>query len=402
MKTTLAFSAAQKLSKPQAFGTLVKPVGSACNLRCDYCYYLEKASLYGNREPIMDDDLLDRYIRQYIEAVNAPVVTFCWHGGEPLLAGLEFYRKAMKLQEQYRGDKQIENTLQTNGILISADWCHFFHDHHFLVGLSLDGPEDLHDSYRHDRGGNPTWRRVIHAAQLMASSHVDFNILCTINARSRGRGAEVYRFLRQFTPFLQFLPVMEYVNTEGHIVSPGTEASCPTPYSTTSSDFGQFLCDVYDEWVRTDVGRIYIQLFDVTLAQWCGQPATLCAQAETCGDGLAVEHNGDVYLCDHYVYPSCRLGNIRETTLTELYQRPERFCFGAAKFSTLPRLCHRCRWLFLCHGGCMKHRFAEGLNSLCKGYKQFFAHTAADMQAMRALLEKQLPPAMIMASHQAH
>ena len=395
--SVLPFSAAKKLAEPQAFNTLVKPVGSACNLRCDYCYYLGKAELYGGCEPVMDDELLELYIRQYIEAVQVPVVTFCWHGGEPLLAGLDFFRKAVALQEKYRGDKQIENTLQTNGLLVTDEWCRFFHDHHFLVGLSLDGPADLHDAYRRDRGGHPTFSRVLHAAQLMSIGGVDFNILCTVNARSAGRGAEVYRFLRVLTPFLQFLPVVEYSDSAGHIVPPGTEGSSPTPYSTTAPAFGQFLCDVYDEWVHTDVGRIYVQLFDVTLAQWCGQPATLCALGESCGDSLVVEHNGDVYVCDHFVYPSCRLGNLRETPLAELYRQPERFRFGAAKFATLPRLCRRCRWLFLCHGECPKHRFGDGgLSSLCKGYKQFYSHTAADMQTMRSLLERQFPPAMIM------
>jgi len=401
MSSVLPFSAAQKLTKSQAFTTLVKPVGSACNLRCDYCYYLGKAALYGGREPVMDDELLELYIRQYIDAVELPVVTFCWHGGEPLLAGLDFYRKAVQWQEQYKGDKQIENTLQTNGLLVNEEWCQFFHDHHFLVGLSLDGPRDLHDAYRRDKGGHPTFERVHRAAQLMATLGVEFNILCTVNARSAGRGAEVYRFLRALTPFIQFLPVMEYTDGQGTIVPPHTPDAQPTLYSTHAADFGQFLCDVYDEWVRTDVGRIYVQLFDNTLAQWCGQPAALCALAETCGEGLAVEHNGDVYCCDHYVYPAYRLGNIRETPLTALYRLPERFRFGTGKFSALPRLCQRCRWLFLCHGGCPQHRYADGRNSLCKGYKQFFAHTEADMRAMRSLLEKQLPPALIMQTKQS-
>jgi len=406
MSSVLPFSAAQKLNKPQAFSTLVKPVGSACNLRCDYCYYLGKAELYGGKEPVMDDELLELYIRQYIEAVEVPVVTFCWHGGEPLLAGLDFYRKAVALQEKYRGDKQIENTLQTNGLLVTDEWCRFFHDHHFLVGLSLDGPPDLHDAYRRDRGGRPTSDRVLRAAQLMASGGVDFNILCTVNARSAGRGAEVYRYLRALTPFIQFLPVLEYIDDKGRITHPHDSASEETgkltPYSISAADFGQFLCDVYDEWVRADVGRIYVQLFDNTLASWCGQPPSLCAQCETCGDGLVVEHNGDVYPCDHFVYPSYRLGNIRETSIRDLYRLPERFQFGAAKYTALPRLCLRCRWLFLCHGECPKHRFGTGgLSSLCKGYKQFYAHTAADMQTMRSLLEAGRPPALIMLSHQA-
>lgn len=401
-KSTIAFSAAQKLTRPDAFTTLVKPVGSACNLGCAYCYYLDKAVIYDRHEPVMDEELLELYIKQYIEAVEVPVVTFCWHGGEPLVAGIDFYRKALELQEKHRGGKQIENTLQTNGILVNDEWCELFHDHHFLVGLSLDGPQDIHDAFRRDKGGRPTFDRVLHAAQLMAMHGVDFNILCTVNARSAGRGAEVYRFLRNITPFLQFLPVLEYVDANGRIVSPGTEGALPTSYSIQSEEFGKFICDVYDEWVCTDVGRIYIQLFDNTLAQWCGIASSLCSFNETCGDGLVVEHNGDVYSCDHFVYPQYRLGNIRELSLKELYQKPERFRFGAAKYSQLPGVCRHCRWLFLCHGECPKHRFAttnkgeDGLSSLCKGYKQFFSHTENDMKVMRGFLEKGLPPALIM------
>lgn len=400
--STIAFSAAQKLTQPRAFTTLVKPVGSACNLGCTYCYYLDKAAIYGGHEPVMDDALLELYIKQYLEAVEVPVVTFCWHGGEPLIAGIDFYRKAMALQEKYRGGKQVENTLQTNGLLVNDEWCDFFHDYHFLVGLSLDGPRDIHDAYRHDKGGRPTFDRVLHAAERMAAHGVDFNILCTVNARSEGRGREVYHFLRRLTPFLQFLPVLEYVDTNGRIVPPGTEGALPTLYSIRAGAFGQFLCDVYDEWVRTDVGRIYVQLFDNTLAQWCGLPSSLCAFNETCGDGMVVEHNGDVYVCDHFVYPQYRLGNISEHPLSELYRDAERFRFGAAKYDHLPGVCRHCRWLFLCHGECPKHRFAsttkgeDGLSSLCKGYKQFFAHTEDDMKVMRNLLDKNRPPALIM------
>lgn len=402
MKSTIPFSAAQKLTRPQIFATLVKPVGSRCNLGCSYCYYLDKAALYDNHESLMSDELLETYIRQYIEAVQAPVVTFCWHGGEPLIAGIAFFRRAMELQEKYRGDKQVENTLQTNGILVDETWCTFFREHHFLVGLSLDGPQDIHDAYRRDRGGQPTFSRVLRAIRLMAAHGVDFNILCTVNARSAGRGAEVYQFLRSLTSFIQFLPVLEYADTRGRIVPPGTEGSSPTPHSITATQWGDFICSVWDEWVHADVGRIFVQLFDVTLGQWCGVPSTLCAFSETCGDGLVVEHNGDVYSCDHFVYPEYRLGNIADTPLSDLHRQSAQFRFGADKYDALPRQCHACRWLFLCHGECPKHRFAttskgeSGLSSLCKGYKQFFAHTANDMKTMRSLLERNLPPALIM------
>ena len=236
----------------------------------------------------------------------------------------------------------------------------------------------------------------------MATQGVDFNILCTVNARSARRGVEVYRFLRCLTPFIQFLPVLEYTEAHGRIVPPGTEGSSPTPWSVTAAQWGEFICSVWDEWVTTDVGRVFVQLFDVTLAQWCGMPSTLCAFSETCGDGLVVEHNGDVYACDHFVYPEYRLGNIADTPLAELHRQSAQFRFGADKFDALPRQCRACRWLFLCHGECPKHRFATtakgepGLSSLCKGYKEFFEHTAADMQTMRSLLERDLPPALIM------
>lgn len=402
MPTTLPFSAAQKLTRPQVFSTMVKPVGSRCNLGCRYCYYLDKAALYGGHEPRMSETLLETYIRQYIESVQAPVVSFCWHGGEPLIAGLPFFCRAIELQEQYRGDKEIENTLQTNGLLVDDEWCTFFREHHFLVGLSLDGPQDIHDAFRRDQGGQSTFTRVLRAADRMATQGVDFNILCTVNARSAGRGVEVYRFLRRLSPFLQFLPVLEYADAQGRIVPPGTEGAVPTPYSITAAGWGEFICSVWDEWVTTDVGRIFVQLFDVTLAQWCGMPSTLCAFSETCGDGLVVEHNGDVYACDHFVYPEYRLGNIADTPLGDLHRKASQFRFGADKYDALPRQCRVCRWLFLCHGECPKHRFAttakgeNGLSSLCKGYKQFFEHTSPAMQAMRSLLERNLPPALIM------
>ncbi|MBO4444114.1 MAG: anaerobic sulfatase maturase [Bacteroidaceae bacterium] len=406
MSSDIPFSAARKLIRPKNFSTLVKPVGSACNLKCAYCYYLDKANLYADNMPRMSEELLEEYIRQYIQAVDAPVVTFCWHGGEPLLAGLPFFQKAMELQERYKGDKQIENTLQTNGTLVNAEWCTFFRENHFLVGLSLDGPREIHDAFRQDKGGHATFNKVLHAAQMMASLGVEFNILCTVNARSAGHAVEIYRFLRALSPFIQFLPVLEYTDSRGQIVPPGTEGATLMPYSVSAEEWGTFICSVYDEWVRNDVGRIFVQLFDVTLAQWCGMPSTLCAFCETCGDGLVVEHNGDVYSCDHFVYPEYWLGNITETPLSQLWRDKRQFLFGTAKFEQLPRVCKRCRYLFLCHGECPKHRFSlsterneKGLNSLCKGYKMFFSHTEADMKTMRHLLEKGLAPALIMQSH---
>jgi len=393
---TLTYSELHRMARPMDFSTMVKPVGSSCNMRCAYCYYLDKASLYDGQQPVMSDSLLELYIREYIEAVDADTVTFCWHGGEPLLAGLPFFERAMQLQQRYRNGKEIHNTLQTNGLLVDEYWCQFFHEHRFLVGLSLDGPAELHDVYRCDRGGHPTQIRVLRAAEKMIQANVDFNILCTVNAHSEKQGTQVYNYLREISPFLQFLPVVEYTDGMGHIVPPGTPGAYPTPYSVGGEGFGQFLCDVYDTWVHGDVGRIYVQLFDNTLAGWCGIPSTLCTLCETCGDTLTVEHNGDVYLCDHYVYTSHLLGNISRTPLAELARHPQRFAFASAKCTELSPTCRRCQWLHLCHGECPQHRFADkGLNTLCEGYKRFFTHTASDMQTMKSLLERGLPPSRI-------
>ena len=396
----LHFTDAQKLTRPTAFSTMIKPVGSACNLDCDYCYYLGKANLYGGHQPKMSDELLERYISQYIEAVQVPVVTFCWHGGEPLLAGLEFFEKAVALQNKYRGNKQIENSLQTNGLLLNPEWCEFFRKNNFLIGISLDGPKEIHDAYRHDRGGHPTFDRVIRAVEMMAIHGVEYNTLSTINDRCAGQGKRVYEFMRSVSRFMQFLPVVEMVDGANHpnapkraaIVPPGTPGAKVAPWSITPKAFGRFMCDIFDEWVINDVGERFVQLFDITLAQWCGVQPSLCSFCPTCGDGLVVEHNGDVYMCDHFVYPEYRLGNIGKEDLRDLQRKPELFRFGIEKRNSLPSDCRKCEYLFACRGECPKHRFAttrrgeSGLNTLCEGYKHFFSYTAPYMEQMRNLL----------------
>ena len=396
----LHFADAQKLTRPTAFTTMIKPVGSLCNLDCDYCYYLGKADLYGGRQPKMSDELLERYISQYIEAVQVPTVTFCWHGGEPLLAGIDFYEKAVALQNRYRGNKQIENSLQTNGLLINPDWCDFFRQNNFLIGLSLDGPKEIHDAYRHDRGGQPTFDRVMRGLEMMATSGVEYNTLSTINDRCAGQGKRVYQFMRSISKYMQFLPVVEHTLTtpsgRAAIVPPGTEGAKAAPWSITPKAFGKFMCDVFDEWVIGDVGERFVQLFDITLAQWYGVQPSLCAFCPTCGDGLVVEHNGDVYMCDHFVYPEYKLGNIGTEHLSDLQRKPELFRFGIEKRNSLPSDCRKCEYLFACRGECPKHRFAttrrgeKGLNALCEGYKHFFEYTAPYMQQMRHLLEQGL------------
>ena len=400
MNNTIHFADAQRLTRPTAFTTMIKPVGSLCNLDCDYCYYLGKADLYGGHQPKMSDELLERYISQYIEAVQVPTVTFCWHGGEPLLAGIDFYEKAVALQNRYRGTKQIENSLQTNGLLINPDWCDFFRDNNFLIGLSIDGPKDIHDAYRHDRGGHPTFDRVMRGLEMMAVSGVEYNTLSTINNRCAGQGKRVYQFMRSVSKYMQFLPVVEHTlptpSGRAAIVPPGTEGAKAASWSITPKAFGKFMCDVFDEWVINDVGERFVQLFDITLAQWYGVQPGLCAFCPTCGDGLVVEHNGDVYMCDHFVYPEYRLGNIGTEHLADMQRKPELFRFGIEKRNSLPSDCRRCEYLFACRGECPKHRFAttrrgeKGLNALCEGYKHFFEYTAPYMQQMRHLLEQGL------------
>ena len=395
-----------KMGRAPAFGTMVKPIGSACNLDCHYCYYRDKSEIYGNAMPRMSEELLETYIRQYIQGASQQTIAFCWHGGEPLMAGLPFFRKAMELQRKYAGDKVIENTLQTNGILVNDDWCAFFKDNDFLVGLSLDGPEDIHDAFRHDCGGAPTFARVMKALELMNRTGVDFNILSTVNARSEGRGAEVYKFLRSLNRYMQFLPVVEYVRQRPGkrplIVSPDEEDAVEAPWSVSAKGYGQFMCDVFDEWVKYDVGNWFVQLFDVTLANWCGVQPPLCAFGEVCGDGMVVEHNGDVYSCDHFVYPEYRLGNIMTGELADMYRSEDQQSFGRDKRDALPLECKRCNYYFLCHGECPKHRFGYAkngepyMNVLCEGYKMFFRHTDPYMRYMKMLIEKGQPASGVM------
>lgn len=395
-----------KMKRRPTFATMVKPIGSACNLDCNYCYYRDKSEIYSGKMPRMSEQLLEEYIKQYIQGAGQQQITFCWHGGEPLLAGLSFYRKAVELQQKYCGDKIIENTLQTNGVLVNDEWCSFFKDNNFLIGLSLDGPQDIHDAFRRDCGGAPTFERVVKAAELMASTGVEYNFLATVNKRSEGRGAEVYRFLGRLGNYMQFLPVLEYVRLrEGRrplIVSPDEEDAVEAPWSVSAEGYGRFMCDVFDEWIKNDVGYRFVQLFDATLANWCGVQPGVCSFCETCGDGLVVEHNGDVYSCDHFVYPEYRLGNIMEKSVQQMYASNEQQAFGRDKREALPLECKRCSYYFLCRGECPKHRFDYAKNGepyknvLCEGYKMFFRHTDPLMRQMRTLIERGEPASKIM------
>ncbi len=406
-RNTITFADAQKRSLPTSFSTMLKPVGSRCNLDCAYCYYLDKAGIYGGREALMSDELLEEYVRQYIEGNQVNLVTFNWHGGEPLAAGIDFFRKAMALQRKYAGEKRIDNTIQTNGTLITEEWCRLFRENNFLVGVSIDGPRDIHDAFRKDKGGQPTFDRVVAGIEMMKREKVEFNTLSTVNRLSEGRGAEVYRFLKSLgSRFMQFLPVLEYTTTpvpggRPVIVPPSTPGAQLAPWSVSAKGFGAFMCAVFDNWVISDVGDWYVQLFDVSLAQWAGVQPSLCSFCETCGDALVVEHNGDVYSCDHYVYPEYRIGNIAEGNMAAMLASHAQFRFGVDKRNALPRECLLCKWYFACRGECPKHRFdktADGednLNALCEGYKLFFSHVSPYMEQMKQLLERQMPPAFV-------
>ncbi|MFA6108660.1 MAG: anaerobic sulfatase maturase [Candidatus Latescibacterota bacterium] len=388
---------------PAACHVMAKPVGPACNLRCRYCFYLEKERLFRDRSGPgrMDDEVLERYVRQYLEAHDAPVVEFAWQGGEPTLAGLDFFRRAVALQERYGAGRRITNALQTNGVLLDEEWAEFLAAHRFLVGVSVDGPRELHDRYRIDRGGQPTFDRVLASLRLLRRHGVEFNTLTAVQRHNAGHPSEVYAFLREEgSGYLQLIPILER-----RAVAPGPDdlsligpehdrPSEVTGWSVGAAEYGRFLCRIFDEWVRADVGRVFVQPFDVALGAWLGQPSSLCVFAETCGRALVLEHNGDLYACDHYVYPEYRLGNLREQFLGELVSGPELQRFGLDKRDRLPTVCRQCRYRFACNGGCPKHRFRRapdgesGLNYLCAGYRSFFAHIDPYMQVMAAAINQ--------------
>lgn len=407
LKNTFLLEDEHRLTGPMAFNLMIKPAGSLCNLDCSYCYYLDKADIYGGRQPVMSIEMLETVIREYIRANDVPDVTFNWHGGEPLVVGLDFYRKAIGFQKKYADGKNIFNTLQTNGTLITEDFASFFHDNAFLIGISIDGPEDIHDRFRRDKGGAPTFDKVIRGLERLYRHGVEYNTMTTINKASEGRGAEVYEFLKSSgSRYMQFMPVVEHVisrpGARPYIVPPMTEGAVLAPWSVSSSGFGRFMCDIFDRWVLKDVGKYFVNLFDATLANMCGVLPGTCAYARTCGNNMVVEHNGDLYPCDHFVYPRYRLGNISEDPLRNVVESPDMLRFGTDKRNELPSRCLACRYGLLCMGECPKHRFSRtdsgdaGLNALCEGYYSFFEHTEPYMKVMKELLDKGLPPAMVM------
>ncbi|MGD8624451.1 MAG: anaerobic sulfatase maturase [Anaerolineae bacterium] len=379
---------------------MLKPCGAICNLDCQYCYFLAKEKLYPGSRFRMDSDLLRTFTGQYIAAQQVPEVTFAWQGGEPTLMGLDFFERAVALQQKYRHPgMRIHNTLQTNAVLLDDDWCRFFKRHGFLIGVSLDGPQPLHDAYRLDKGGRPTFERVMAGLALLKKHRVEFNILTTVHAANAPHPLEVYRFLRDEagTHFVQFIPIVERDNETGF-----QEGDSVTERSVTGQQYGDFLIGIFDEWVRRDVGRVYVQLFDMALGAWLEGQAGLCIFQERCGQALALEHNGDLYACDHFVEPKYKLGNLRQNSLTDLVASPLQRRFGLAKRDTLPGYCRACRVRFACNGGCPKNRFLlspdgePGLNYLCQGYRAFFDHVDRPMRFMAAALRAGRPPAGVM------
>ena len=394
-----------------SFHLLAKPAGAACNLGCKYCFFLSKEHLYGEREsPLMDEDILDTYLRQLMEASLGPEVHVAWQGGEPMLRGLDFYRRSVALAEKYRQPHQtIVHTMQTNATLVDDKWAAFFEQHGFLVGVSIDGPRAMHDSYRIDKQGRGSFDDVIRGWEILRRYGVDTNVLCTINAANQEHPLEVYRFFRDElqAQYIQLIPVVERATehtiafaNQGWGGTRGSdrplyrqEGSLVTERTVSAQAFGKFLVTVFDEWVQRVVGQVFVTTFDVALGSWLGQH-NACVVAPTCGAALTMEHNGDVYSCDHFVEPAHKLGNVKESSLKSLVTSEQQRRFGQAKSDTLPRYCKECPVLFACHGECPRNRFIDtpdgegGLNYLCAGYKTFFLHVDPAMKTMAGLVRE--------------
>jgi uncharacterized protein len=379
---------------------MTKPGGSLCNLACTYCFYSDKKRLYPDAHLLkMSDAVLESFIKQYIESQNTATITFSWQGGEPTLLGIYFFRRIVELQQRYACGKQIANTFQTNGILLNAEWCNFLSKSRFLVGISIDGDSTVHDVYRRDQSGKPSFFKVLRALKLLREYDVEFNTLTVVSSSNEKHPLEVYEFLKENgSHFMQFIPAVERSTPDG-FAQPAylhtmKDAEFPVhPASVHAETWGAFLCTIFDEWIKKDVGRFFIQYFDTMLGIWMGQPSSLCVFAPTCGRALALEHNGDLYSCDHFVYPDFKLGNITETPMRDLVDAGQQQSFGSAKRSSLPRQCRECEYLFACNGGCPKYRFIKasdgepGLNYLCAGLKHFFAYIDPAMKAMAALVK---------------
>lgn len=385
---------------PPVFHVMAKPTGARCNLDCAYCFFRKKERLYPKSDFRMTDEVMERFVRQTIEGHRVPHVTIAWQGGEPTLMGLEFFRRSVEVQRRYaKPGTRIENTFQTNGILLDDEWCRFFRENNFLIGLSIDGPGELHDTYRKDRRGRGTFDRVLEAARLLRKHRVEFNVLCAVNSTNADHPLEVYRFFRDELPaeYIQFIPIVERENETGF-----QEGSTVTDRSVRPAQWGRFLVEIFDEWVERDVGRIFVLNFDGALGGWLGRAGTVCIFGPTCGLGVALEHNGDLYSCDHFVEPDHLLGNILERPLAELVGSEKQRRFGTVKRDTLPRYCRDCRFSRVCNGECPKNRFVrtpggeEGLNYLCEGYRAFFSHADRPMRMMAGLIRQGRPAEEVM------
>jgi uncharacterized protein len=406
---------------PAAFHLLAKPTGAVCNLDCSYCFFLLKEMLYPGSRFRMAEDLLELYLRQLIESHSTPEVTIAWQGGEPTMMGLDFFRRSIEFTERLlRPGQRPQYTIQTNGTLIDAEWAEFFRANDFLVGISIDGPREMHDAYRVNKGGRGSFDQVMRGLGHLRDAGVEWNVLTTIHAANGDQGRDVYRFLRDEcgARFVQFIPIIERVSEASEDGTVPWESWRDRPLyvqdgnrvtgrSVTGEQYGRFLIDVFEEWVRRDVGEVYVQMFDVALANWFGEPPGLCIHTETCGLALAMEHTGDVYSCDHFVEPQYKLGNIRETHLRDLVASDRQRQFGLDKRDTLPVFCRECDVRFACHGGCPKDRFIAtpegepGLNYLCAGYKAFFHHIDRPMRLMSQRLSHGGAPSDIVALYAA-
>lgn len=390
---------------------MTKAAGSSCNLACKYCYYLEKNNLYkeiqADNRFVLTDELLEKFIRMYIESQTIPQIQFCWHGGESLMRPISFYKKVVELQKKYSQGRIIDNALQTNGTLLNDEWCRFFKDNNWLVGVSIDGPQEFHDEYRKTKAGAPSFRKVMHGIELLRKHGVEWNALAVVNDFNGDYPLEFYHFFKEMEcRYIQFTPIVERIipRKDGrHLASPMDGRDVPlADFSVSPEQWGDFLCAIFDEWVRNDVGRYFIQIFDATLANWIGEQPGVCSMAKTCGHAGVMEYNGDVYSCDHFVFPEYKLGNIRTNTLIEMMYGDRQQKFGNDKFEKLPTQCRMCKYLFACNGECPKNRFAitadgePGLNYLCAGYHRYFEHVAPYMDFMADELKNRRSPANVM------
>lgn len=387
---------------------MLKPAGAHCNLACKYCYYLEKNKLYPTAQRhLMSDEMLEQFTREYIEAQTMNQVLFTWHGGEPLLRSIEFYRKALSLQQKYAGGRRIDNVIQTNGTLLTDEWCEFFAQNHWLVGISIDGPQPDHDHYRLTAAGKPSWKKVMQGIKLLKKYEVEWNAMAVVNAYNANHPLEFYRFFKENgCQFLQFTPIVERLtrHEDGRTLASLADKDeiSLSEASVAPEQWGYFLCAIFDEWVRKDVGKIFVEIFDCTLANWMSISPGICAYSKECGHAGVMEHNGDVYSCDHFVFPEYKLGNIRDHSLIDMLYGEQQQEFSRLKHSSHPRQCKECDMEFACHGECPKNRFMKdkygdsGLNYLCPGYYHYYQHVAPYMDYMKQELMSQRPPSNIM------